>query len=80
MITKELFRALGERALSAAVVVFVGALSGDGLNLFELDWRQIGVAVVGAAAVEVARGLLAATGVVGDKGSPSLLKERHPEA
>lgn len=80
MITKELLRRVGERALSAALVVFVGALSGDAVNLLQLDWKQTAVAVVGAAVLEAARGLLAATGVVGDKGSPSLLKERHPEA
>lgn len=75
MITKELLRALSERALSAALVVFVGAVSGDAVNLLQLDWKQVGVAVAGAAVLEAARGLLAATGVVGDKGSPSLIKE-----
>jgi hypothetical protein len=57
-------------------VVFVGSLSGDARNLFQLDWSQVGKAVLGAALLEAARGLLAATGVVGDKGSPALLKEK----
>jgi hypothetical protein len=76
MITKELLRALGERALRAALVVFVGASSGDAINLFQLDWPQIGAAMLGAAVLDAALGLLAATGVVGDKGSPALIHEK----
>jgi hypothetical protein len=34
--------------------VFVGALSGDTLNLFQLDWSQVGKAVLGAAVLEAA--------------------------
>ncbi|MGW5646008.1 holin [Saccharopolyspora sp. NPDC003752] len=75
MLSLNLARSLAERALNAALVVFVGALSGNALNLFHLDWPQVGSAVLGAAVLEVARGLLAATGLVGDKGSPALLKE-----
>lgn len=70
-----LVRSLAERALNAALVVFVGALSGDAANLFQLDWPQVGAAVLGAAVLEVARGLLAATGLVGDKGSAATFRE-----
>lgn len=73
MLSPELLRSLAERALNAALVVFVGALSGDAVNLLHLDWPQIGMVVLGAAVLEAARGLLAATGLVGDKGSPSMV-------
>lgn len=75
MITRSLLRSLGERALNAALVVFVGALGADATQVLHLDWPQVGAAVLGAAVLEAARGLLAATGVVGDKGDPSLLKK-----
>ncbi|MDA3624240.1 hypothetical protein OU415_02260 [Saccharopolyspora sp. WRP15-2] len=75
MLSLNLARSLAERALNAALVVFIGAVSGDALDLFQLDWPQVGKAVLGAAVLEAARGLLAATGMVGDKGSAATFRE-----
>ncbi|MEB3367428.1 holin [Saccharopolyspora mangrovi] len=75
MITKALVRPLAERAVATGLVVFVGAAGGDALYLLNLDWWQTGASVLGAAVLSAAQGLIAATGVVGDKGSPSLVKE-----
>lgn len=52
---------VGERALNAALVVLVGVLGGDAVNIFSLDWYQVGAAVLGAAVLEAVRGLVAAT-------------------
>lgn len=60
-------KSIGERALNAALVVLVGVLGGDAVNVFSLDWTQVGAAVVGAAVLEALRGLVAATAT----GTPS---------
>lgn len=79
MFKPELLRGLLERGFNAALVVFLGVLGGDLASLFTLDWKQTGMAVAGAFVLEIARGLVAATGVVGEKGDPASIKPRPAE-
>jgi hypothetical protein len=78
-------RQVGERTFNVALVVFVGAVGGDAANLFSLDWPHIGAAVVGAAVLEAARGLISATGGDGTPSTTGLvrralrLKKKEPE-
>ena len=66
-------KSIGERAFNAALVVLVGALGGTAVNLFILDWAQVGAVVLGAAVLEALRGLVAATGS-GEPSTASLVR------
>lgn len=64
---------IGERALNSGLVVLVGVLVGNSADLFSLDWWQVGSAVLGAAVLETARGLITAT-ATGEPSTTALVR------
>ena len=63
-----------ERVVSAFVLSLLGVFgTAEGLDLHTVKWGQILTAAGGIAALTLLKCLAAGTGVVGEKGSPSLV-------
>jgi len=77
MFTASFVKALAERVITAFCVslistLFVGA---EVLDLRQIDWPTALSIAGGAALLSLLKGVIAGTGVVGPKGSPSLVKD-----
>jgi hypothetical protein len=69
MFTKKFWKDLAERAISTAAQAAIGAIGAG--ELTHLNWKVVGLTVVGAAVLSVLKGVVASQ--VGDSSSASLL-------